>query len=51
VIGSDETSARVAGRYAWHWAFQTPEASYHVIVPRRNGEAITAFLGETRPEG
>jgi transposase len=51
VIGSDETGARVAGRNAWHWAFQTPEASYHVIVPRRNGEAIAAFLGETRPEG
>jgi transposase len=51
VIGSDETSARVAGRNAWHGAFQTPEASYHVIVPRRNGEAIAAFLGDARPEG
>ena len=51
VIGSDETSARVAGRNAWHWAFQTPEASYHVIVPRRNGEVIAAFLGEARPAG
>ena len=51
VIGSDETSARVAGRNAWHWAFQTPEASYHMIVPRRNGEAIAAFLGDARPEG
>ena len=51
VIGSDETSARVAGRNAWHWVFQTPEASYHVIVPRRNADVIAAFLGETRPEG
>jgi transposase len=51
VIGSDETSARVAGRNAWHWAFQTPEASYHVIVPRRNADVIAAFLGDTRPEG
>jgi transposase len=51
VIGSDETSARVAGRNAWHWVFQTPEASYHVIVPRRNADVITAFLGDTRPEG
>jgi transposase len=50
VIGSDETSARVAGRNAWHWVFQTPEASYHVIVPRRNAEVIAAFLGDTRPE-
>jgi transposase len=51
VIGSDETGARVAGRTAWHWVFQTPEASYHVIVPRRNAEAIATFLGEARPEG
>jgi transposase len=51
VIGSDETGARVAGQNAWHWVFQTPTASYHVIVPRRNADVITAFLGETRPEG
>jgi transposase len=51
VIGSDETGARVAGKTAWQWVFQTPEASYHVIVPRRNAEVIAAFLGETRPEG
>jgi transposase len=51
VIGSDETSARVAGRNAWQWVFQTPEASYHVIVPRRNAEVIATFLGGTRPEG
>src|SRR5215207_8988693 len=51
VIGSDETGARVAGKTAWHWVFQTPEASYHVIVPRRNAEVIAVFLGDTRPEG
>ncbi len=51
VIGSDETGARVAGKTAWQWVFQTPEASYHVIVPRRNADAVTAFLGDTRPEG
>jgi transposase len=51
VIGSDETGARVAGKTAWQWVFQTPAASYHVIVPRRNAEAVAAFLGETRPEG
>src|SRR5215213_2489783 len=51
VIGSDETGARVAGKTAWQWVFQTPEASYHVIVPRRNAEVIAAFLGEARPEG
>jgi transposase len=51
VIGSDETGARVAGKTAWQWVFQTPDASYHVIVPRRNAEVIAAFLGDTRPEG
>ena len=51
VIGSDETGARVAGRTAWHWVFQTPEASYHVIVRRRNADVIAAFLGAARPEG
>jgi transposase len=51
VIGSDETGARVRGRTAWHWVFQTPGASYHVIVPRRNADVIAAFLEDTRPEG
>lgn len=51
VIGSDETGARVAGKTAWHWVFQTPSASYHAIVPRRNAEVIAAFLGDTRPDG
>jgi transposase len=51
VIGSDETGARVAGKTAWHWVFQTPAASYHVIVPRRNADVIAAFLGDARPAG
>jgi transposase len=51
VIGSDETGARVAGKTAWQWVFQTPEASYHVLVPRRNADVIAAFLGDARPEG
>jgi transposase len=51
VIGSDETGARVAGTTAWQWVFQTPEASYHLIVPRRNADVIAAFLGDTRPDG
>ena len=51
IIGSDETGARVSGKTAWQWVFQTPEASYHVIVPRRNAEVIAAFLGDTRPVG
>ena len=50
VIGSDETSARVNGRTHWQWVFQTPTASYHVIVPRRNGEVVQDFLGDGAPE-
>jgi transposase len=49
VIGSDETSARVAGRTHWQWVFQTPTASYHVIVPRRNGAVVQNFLGDAEP--
>jgi transposase len=50
IIGSDETSARVAGRTHWQWVFQTPTASYHVIRPRRNGEVVADFLGDAVPE-
>src|SRR5262249_6895626 len=39
------------GKTAWQWVFQTPEASYHVIVPRRNADVIAAFLGDAHPEG
>jgi transposase len=50
VIGSDETSARVQGRTHWQWVFQTPTASYHVIVPRRNGAVVQGLLGEAEPQ-
>ena len=50
VIGSDETGARVNGRTHWQWVFQTPTASYHVIVPRRNGQVVQEFLGDAVPE-
>jgi transposase len=50
VINSDETGARVAGKTRWQWTFQTPEASYHVIVPSRGGEVIDAFLDGAEPE-
>src|SRR5918912_1749703 len=50
VIGSDETSARVQGRTHWQWVFQTSTASYHVIVPRRNGEVVQTFLGDAEPQ-
>src|SRR3954447_5137543 len=50
VIGSDETSARVNGRTHWQGVFQTPTASYHVIVPRRNGAVVHDFLRDAAPE-
>jgi transposase len=49
VIGSDETSARVNGHTHWQWVCQTPTASYHVIRPRRNGDVVREFLGDTAP--
>jgi transposase len=50
VINSDETGVRVDGRNWWHWVFQTPAASYHVIAPSRGADVVTGFLGDARPE-
>ena len=49
-INSDETGVRVDGRNWWHWVFQTPTASYHVIAPSRGADVVTGFLGDARPE-
>ncbi len=49
-VNSDETSVRVDGRNRWHWVFQTPTASYHVIKPSRGADVVAAFLGPARPE-
>jgi transposase len=49
-INSDETGVRVDGRNWWHWVFQTPTASYHVITPSRGADVVGRFLGEARPE-
>jgi transposase len=49
-INSDETGVRVDGRNWWHWVFQTPTASYHVIAPSRGADVVTRVLGEVRPE-
>lgn len=50
VINADETGARVNGQTRWQWAFQTPEASYHVIVASRAGTVIDDFLDGAEPE-
>jgi transposase len=49
-INADETGVRVDGRNWWHWVFQTPAASYHVIAPSRGADVVERFLGEARPE-
>jgi transposase len=49
-INSDETGVRVDGRNWWHWVFQTPSASYHVIAPSRGADVVERFLGDVRPE-
>jgi transposase len=49
VLGSDETGVRVDGKNWWHWVFQTPTASYHVIVPSRGAQVIAEFLGDAVP--
>jgi DNA invertase Pin-like site-specific DNA recombinase len=49
-INSDETGVRVDGRNWWHWVFQMPTASYHVIAPSRGADVVERFLGEARPQ-
>ena len=50
VINSDETGTRVKGRTRWHWVFQTPQASYHVIAASRGATVIDAFLAGATPK-
>jgi transposase len=49
VVGSDETGARVAGRNAWQWVFQTPSSVYFTIEPRRNAAVIHRVMGTHSP--
>jgi transposase len=49
VVGSDETGARVAGRNAWQWVFQTPASVYFTIEPRRNAAVIHTLMGNNSP--
>ena len=50
VIGCDETGARVDGHNQWQWVFETPQASYHLIVPTRGSQVIKETLGEAQPQ-
>jgi transposase len=50
VINSDATGPRVNGRSWYHWVFQTPTASYHVLAPTRARSVIETFLAGVQPE-
>jgi transposase len=50
VIGSDETSARLAGKTVWQWVFQTPTLAYHVIRPSRSAQVMQEVMGTSQPE-
>lgn len=50
VIGSDETSARLAGVTGWQWVFQTPHLAYHVIRPSRSAQVVQEVMGASQPE-
>jgi transposase len=49
VVASDETSARVEGKNWWQWVLLSSTAVHHLIADSR-GAALTAFLGETKPD-
>jgi transposase len=50
VIGSDETSARVAGRNWWQWVFLSVVGVYYLIRPSRGAQVIAEVMGEQRAE-
>jgi transposase len=50
VVGSDETSARVAGKTCWQWVLLSSTAIYHVIVDTRAAVVVTDFLNGAQPE-
>lgn len=46
VIGSDETSARVAGRNWWQWVFRSVVGVYFLIRASRSAKVIAEVMGE-----
>jgi transposase len=50
VVGSDETTARVAGKTWWQWVLLGSTAICHVIVPSRAAAVVAAFLDGHRPQ-
>lgn len=50
VVGSDETSARIAGKTWWQWVLLGSTAIYHVIADTRAARVVTAVLDGARPQ-
>ncbi len=50
IIGSDETSARVAGHKWWQWVFLSVAGVYSRIRPSRGAQVIAEVMGEQRAE-
>jgi len=50
VIGSDETSARVAGRTWWQWVFQSAVGVYFLIRASRGAKVIEEVMGKQHAE-
>src|SRR5918996_1763570 len=50
VIGSDETSARVAGRNWWQWVFRSVVGVYFLIRASRGAKGIADVMGAQRAE-
>jgi transposase len=50
VIGSDETSARVAGRTWWQWVFRSMVGVYFLMRASRGAQVIAEVMGEQRAE-
>ena len=48
VIGSDETSARVAGRTWWQWVFRSAVGVYFLIRASRGAKVIGEVMGVQR---
>jgi transposase len=50
VIGSDETSARVAGRTWWQWVFRSAVGVYFLIQASRGAKVIADVMGKQQAE-
>lgn len=50
VIGSDETSARVAGRTWWQWVFRSAVGVYFLIRASRGAKVIEEMMGKQQAE-